>query len=43
MSGKLTPQQQRRVDEILEFQRNVNHVKSLVTELEGSSAARAWL
>jgi len=41
MASKLSAQQQRRVDEILEFQRNVNHVKSLVTELESSRAARS--
>lgn len=41
MTGKLSPQQQRKVDEILEFQRTVDHVKALVAELESNRAARA--
>ena len=41
MAGqKLTPSQQRQVDEILAFQRVVDHVKSLVTELDSNRAAR---
>ncbi|MBI4421118.1 MAG: hypothetical protein HY560_09855, partial [Gemmatimonadetes bacterium] len=41
MTGKLSPQQQRKVDEILEFQRTVDHVKTLVAELESNRAARS--
>ena len=41
MASKLTPQQQRKVDEIIEFQRTVNHVKTMVAELESNRAARS--
>ena len=42
MAGqKLTPGQQRRIDEILQFQRVVDHVKGLVAELESNRAARS--
>lgn len=41
--GKITPNQQRRIDLILEFQRVVDHVKGLVAELESSRAARAQI
>ena len=37
---KLTPNQLRRIDEIQQFMRNVEHVKKLVAELESSRAAR---
>ena len=37
---KLSPNQQRRIDEIQAFMRNVEHVKKLVSELESSRAAR---
>jgi len=40
MAGKITPQQQRKIDEITEFQRTVTHVKALVAELESNRAAR---
>ena len=40
-AGKLSPQQQRKVDEILAFQRTVDHVKTLVNELDSNRAARA--
>lgn len=39
MTQKLTAEQQRRVEEILEFQRTVEGVKHLVTELEANRAA----
>lgn len=41
MASKLSALQQRRVDEILEFQRTVNHVKTMVAELESNRAARS--
>ena len=42
MAGaKITPNQQRRIDLILEFQRVVDHVKGLVAELDSNRAARA--
>lgn len=41
MASKLSAQQQRKVDEILEFQRTVNHVKTMVAELESNRAARS--
>jgi len=41
MAGKLSADQQRRVDEILQFQRTVDHVAKLVAELEGNRAAKA--
>lgn len=41
MAGaKISPNQQRRIDQILEFQRIVNHVKGMVAELESNRAAR---
>lgn len=40
MTHKLTAEQQRRVEEILQFQRTVEHVKHLVTELEANRAAQ---
>src|SRR5947209_20459541 len=41
MASKLSAEQQRRVDEILQFQRSVEHVAKLVAELEGTRAAKA--
>ena len=41
MVEKLTPNQVRRIDEIQQFMRTVEHVKKLVAELEGNRAARA--
>src|SRR2546430_17495595 len=41
MASKLSADQQRRVDEILQFQRTVDHVAKLVAELEGNRAAKA--
>ena len=41
MVDKLTPNQMRRIDEIQQFMRTVEHVKKLVAELEGNRAARA--
>jgi hypothetical protein len=41
MVEKLTPNQMRRIDEIQQFMRTVEHVKKLVAELEGNRAARA--
>src|SRR5881296_4091333 len=41
MASKLSAEQQRRVDEILQFQRSVEHVAKLVAELEGNRAAKA--
>src|SRR2546429_7779973 len=41
MASKLTAEQQRRVDEILQFQRTVEHVAKLVAELEGNRAAKS--
>src|SRR5438046_8212445 len=41
MAGKLSAEQQRRVDEILQVQRSVDHVAKLVAELEGNRAAKA--
>ncbi len=40
MATKQTPNQIRRIEEIQQFLRTVEHVKKLVTELEGSRAAR---
>jgi hypothetical protein len=40
MAGKLTAQQQRRVDELRGFQGVVDHVRRLVTELDGSRGAK---
>jgi|ERR1041384_6968956 hypothetical protein len=40
---KLTPNQQRKVDQIHEFQKTVAHCKKLVGELEGNRAARAQI
>src|SRR6266508_276167 len=37
---KLTPNQLRRIDEIQQYQRTVEHVKKLVAELEGNRAAK---
>ncbi|MDP3911831.1 MAG: hypothetical protein Q8Q14_15715 [Gemmatimonadales bacterium] len=37
---KLTPSQLRRIEEIHQFMRSVEHVKKLVDELESSRAAR---
>jgi hypothetical protein len=39
--AKLTPDQQRRAEEIQEFLRSVDHVAKLVAELEGNRAAKA--
>src|SRR2546430_11972288 len=41
MASKLTAEQQRRVDEILQFQRTIEHVAKLVAELEGNRAAKS--
>lgn len=43
MSEKLSPAQQRRVDEIRQFMRVVEHVRKLVAELDSSRAARAQI
>jgi hypothetical protein len=40
---KLTPNQQRKVDTIKEYQAVVTHVKRLVGELEGNRAARTQI
>lgn len=40
MAIKQTPNQIRRIEQIQEFIRTVDHVKKLVTELEGNRAAR---
>jgi hypothetical protein len=40
---KLTPNQQRKVDTIKEYQSIVTHVKRLVGELEGNRAARTQI
>ncbi len=40
---KLTPNQQRKVDTIKEYQAIVTHVKRLVGELEGNRAARTQI
>ncbi|HYT82475.1 MAG TPA: hypothetical protein VEK86_03430 [Gemmatimonadales bacterium] len=37
---KLTPNQLRRIDEIEQYQRTVEHVKKLVAELEANRAAK---
>jgi hypothetical protein len=37
---KLTPNQLRRIDEIQQYQRTVEHVKKLVAELEANRAAK---
>jgi hypothetical protein len=39
VTQRLTPDQARRIEEIQEFQRAAEHVKHLVTELEGNRAA----
>src|SRR2546423_12402564 len=41
MAGKLSAEQQRRVDKVLQLQRSVEHVAKLVAELEGNRAAKA--
>jgi hypothetical protein len=38
---KLSAGQQRRVDEILQFQKTVTHTRALVTELDSNRAAKA--
>src|SRR2546427_2588945 len=38
---KLSPNQLRRIDEIQQFMRTVEHVKKLVAELDGNRAAKA--
>jgi hypothetical protein len=38
---KLTPNQVRRIEEVQQFIRTVEHVKKLVAELEGNRAAKA--
>lgn len=44
MAGqKLSPNQQRRVDQLLDFQKTVDHVRKLVLELDGNRAARAQI
>jgi hypothetical protein len=43
MAQKLTPNQQRRVDLLLEFQGVVDRVRRLVAELDGNRAARAMI
>ena len=40
MAEKLTPGQLRRIDQLREFIKAVEHVKKLVAELDGSRAAR---
>jgi hypothetical protein len=39
----LSPNQQRRVDEITEIQRTVSHVRTLVAELESNRAAKTTI
>lgn len=41
MAQKLTPNQVRRIEEVEQFLRTVDHVKRLVGELEGNRAAKA--
>ena len=43
MATKLSADQQRRVAEILEFQKTVDHVSKLVTELDSNRAAKSQL
>lgn len=43
MVGRLSGAQQRRVDEILDYQRIVEKVRHLVAELESSRAAKAFI
>ena len=43
MATKLTADQQRRVAEILDFQKTVDHVSKLVTELDSNRAAKSQL
>ena len=44
MAGqKLSPNQQRRVDQLLDFQKTVDHVRRLIAELDGNRAARAQI
>lgn len=40
MAEKLTPSQLRRIDQVREFIKAVQHVKKLVAELDGSRGAR---
>jgi hypothetical protein len=41
VAEKLTPNQVRRIEEVQQFIRTVEHVKKLVVELEGNRAAKA--
>lgn len=41
MSQKLSPNQLRRIEEIRDFQKVVDHVKALVSELDSNRAAKA--
>jgi len=43
MADKLTPEQYRRLDEVREYLKEVQHIKKLVAELEGSRAGRATI
>jgi hypothetical protein len=43
MAGKLTPNQQRRVDQLRAFQSSVDHVTRLVKELDSNRAARQMI
>ncbi|OLC03383.1 MAG: hypothetical protein AUH78_21135 [Gemmatimonadetes bacterium 13_1_40CM_4_69_8] len=40
---QLSPNQQRKVDEITELQKTVSHVRTLVTELESNRAAKTTI
>jgi hypothetical protein len=43
VAQKLTPAQQRKLDMLRQYQAVVDHVKKLVTELDGNRAARAMV
>lgn len=43
MAQKLSPAQQRKLDMLRQYQAVVDHVKKLVTELDGNRAARAMI
>ncbi len=43
MAQKLTPNQVRRIEEVEQYLRTVEHVKKLVAELEGNRAAKATI
>jgi len=43
MAQKMTAEQARRIEELQEVQRTMDHVKKLVTELDSSRAARSQI